>query len=64
MKKLNRSEMENIEGGNALGCASAIATTLGVTLSAAAVSGGVGLAAWLLLKAGSMGAVINECSQI
>ena len=63
MKKLEFSKFENIHGGGGWSCAGAILGSIGVTLSAAAITGGVALAAWLLAKGAATMYIIDSCKK-
>lgn len=62
MKKLSGNEMSVIHGGGRLGCALAIAGTIGVTAGAAFISGGASLVVFLVCKGISTAAIIEACT--
>ena len=61
MKKLEVSEFENIYAGGAWSCTGAVLASIGVTLGAAAITGGVALAAWLLAKGAATMYIVDSC---
>lgn len=64
MQELSFSQMEETQGGSKLGCALAIAGTIGVTVGGAFVTGGASLIVFLACKGIATAAIIEACSDL